>query len=110
MRRGGKRGREGEVEEGAMLGASWSTGFFLGHGRGSCQDSPLDALAAAPQWSWRGRPGTGCKGGGTVAEGGDTISSLTLVLPSWVSAVREACPCQIPKSFLSFWSALTLSQ
>ena len=60
------------------------------------------ALAAAPRWRRRARPGTGCKGGGAVAEGGDTISSLSLVLPSEVVAVRVACP---PASFTKISSS-----
>ena len=55
------------------------------------------ALAAAPRWRRRACPGAGCKGGGAVAEGEDTISSLSLVLPSEVVAVRVACP---PASFI----------
>ena len=49
------------------------------------------ALAAAPRWRRRACPGAGCKGGGAVSEGEDTISSLSLVLPSEVVAVRVAC-------------------
>ena len=55
------------------------------------------ALAAAPRWRRRACPGAGCKGGGAVSEGEDTISSLSLVLPSEVVAVRVACP---PASFI----------